>query len=74
MGHRKLEGHNIEAERLKNEADSTGRAQGNVRWEDILARVNVEGSFSVCFDCSFEDRLPDKEPNSLRALVEVRVC
>jgi hypothetical protein len=31
----------------------------------IVARVNAEGSFRVCFDCSFEDRLPDKERNSL---------
>ena len=73
MGHRKLEGHNIEAEQLENKADGTGRARRDVRWEDILARANVKGLFRVCFDCSFEDRLPDKEPNSLRTLVEVRV-
>ena len=31
----------------------------------ILARANIEGLFRVGFDCSFEDRLPDKECNSL---------
>jgi hypothetical protein len=41
MGHRKLEGHNIEAERLKNEPDGTKRVRRNMRWEDILARANV---------------------------------
>ena len=73
MGHRKLGGHNIEAERLENKADGTGCARRDVRGENILARANIEGSFMVCFDCSFEDPLPDKEPNSLCALVEVPV-
>jgi hypothetical protein len=31
----------------------------------ILARANGKGLFRVGFDCSFEDRLPDKERNSL---------
>ncbi len=40
-------------------------ARGVMQGGRILARANVEGSFRVCFDCSFEDRLPDKERNSL---------
>ncbi len=31
----------------------------------ILARANGKGMFRMGFDCSFEDRLPDKERNSL---------
>jgi hypothetical protein len=43
---------------------TTGRR--DARWEGVLARSDtVGGSFRVCFDCSFEDRLTNKERNSL---------
>ncbi|KAL3806897.1 hypothetical protein ACHAXA_008704 [Cyclostephanos tholiformis] len=48
-----LDGRNLDAERrrqVKNEADGSGCARRDAR---------------VCFDCSFEDRLTNKERNSL---------
>ena len=64
-----LDRRNLDAERrrqVENEANGSGCARRDARWEGVLARSDtVGGSFRVCFDCSFEDRLTNKERNSL---------
>ncbi len=55
-----LDGRDLDAERrrqVENEADGSGRARRDARWEGTLAQSDtVGGSFRVCFDCSFEER------------------
>ncbi|KAL3809352.1 hypothetical protein ACHAXA_009060 [Cyclostephanos tholiformis] len=62
------DGRDLDAERriqMINEANGSGRARRDARWNAILSKANVDNSFRVCFDCSFESQMTPKECNSL---------
>ena len=63
-----LDGRDLDAERLmqaRNTADGSGRARRDALWDNILRKANIDSSFRICFDCSFEGHMTSKERNSL---------
>mmetsp|Transcript_34417 Transcript_34417/g.83257 ORF Transcript_34417/g.83257 Transcript_34417/m.83257 type:complete len:391 (+) Transcript_34417:207-1379(+) len=61
-------GRDLHAERLthlRNAENGKGWRMREERWKDILKGADIDNSFRVCFDCSFEDRMTWKEANSL---------
>ena len=62
------EGRDLNAEReqqIKNEKDGKGWAKREERWKQRIEKADIDNSFRVCFDCSFEDQMSWKEINSL---------
>ena len=65
----KSAGRDLDTEReqqLKNEKEGTRRKRRDERWKVITQNTaDIDNSFRVCFDCSFEDRMTPKEIYSL---------
>lgn len=63
------EGRDLVAERacqLNNEAAGIGKAKRDAKWQSLFTRHGSRnGSFRICFDCSFESQMTEKECNSL---------
>ena len=64
----KHEGRDLEQEREQqrlNEQVGKGWERREQLWKQKMEDANIDNSFRVCFDCSFEDRMTWKEKNSL---------
>eukprot|EP00584_Thalassiosira_punctigera_P009475 CAMPEP_0172544150 /NCGR_PEP_ID=MMETSP1067-20121228/14364_1 /TAXON_ID=265564 ORGANISM="Thalassiosira punctigera, Strain Tpunct2005C2" /NCGR_SAMPLE_ID=MMETSP1067 /ASSEMBLY_ACC=CAM_ASM_000444 /LENGTH=474 /DNA_ID=CAMNT_0013330663 /DNA_START=21 /DNA_END=1445 /DNA_ORIENTATION=- len=62
------EGRDLAAERrqqLQNEKEGKGWKKREEKWKEIMAKADVENSFRVCVDCTFEEDMSRKERNSL---------
>ena len=62
------EGRDLDAERqqqLQNQKSGQGWMKRESKWKDILSKAQIDSSFRVCFDCTFEDQMVSKECNSL---------
>lgn len=62
------EGRDLDAERAEqkqNEKEGKGWARREQLWRERCNKGNIDESFRVCFDCSFEDQMTWKEVNSL---------
>ncbi|KAL7436530.1 hypothetical protein ACHAXM_005245 [Skeletonema potamos] len=64
----KNEGRDLDAERAlqkQNEMEGKGWERREQLWRGRCDKGNIDESFRVCFDCSFEDQMTWKEVNSL---------
>ena len=64
----KHEGRDLEKEReqqRQNEQEGKGWERREQLWKQKMKDANIDNSFRVCFDCSFEDSMTWKEKNSL---------
>lgn len=64
----KHDGRDLDKEReeqLQNEQEGKGWERREELWKQKMKDADVENSFRVCFDCSFEDQMTWKETNSL---------
>ncbi|KAL7476760.1 hypothetical protein ACHAW6_002597 [Cyclotella cf. meneghiniana] len=62
------DGRDLEKERelqRKNEEEGKGWERREERWKQLMKDADVQNSFRVCFDCSFEEQMTWKETNSL---------
>jgi len=62
------DGRDLDAERqqqAQNQKEGKGWAKREAIWKETMQKADIERSFRVCFDCSFEDKMSWKETNSL---------